>query len=1310
MRKSFTKVLLMALVVVVMFSMTIIGASAADPIVYDGSEDAATFLASALDEAENGEVTIDLQADMVFDADADYAVTEIKAASGNIPTNTITVTSTTGNGIVMGEHFPNVVLYGNFLFKDITYGANAEKVNANGLIFPDGCSGTFGYVDGESWGGITAGAKKANIAGNVTVYSGTYKVIAGNLYNSKTTIDAPKVIARGNTRATQGIYGGSYNGGSGVVTGVGELKVLDKAWATDIGGGGYFGNSAASGGVIAEVNTTSTETIERIAAGQTGTFAKAATFTMTIYNAKVKYICGTRATSGAHSCDAGVVVNLIIENAQVSENVYGSLYPTSGGKDKTVKGTYNTTIKGGTFSKGIYGGAYINAVETTAFVHDATTYLKIEGGTFNAGVYGGCAVTSSVGKDDVSLPAQIKGTNTLEITGGDINSTVYAGPYLTKKAVFTNTVNLIISGGDFASTVFGGSNVAITADEDIVYGATTDVKISGGTFGASGNTVAGSFFGGSYISENSTEDNIPERTLNHTGSTTIEFTGGTFPSKVAQGGSYLLNANAADDPSIHSGTITVTIKAGTFNSGFYGGSNIPANKRNKHKGEIFVTLQGVQGKVTTFGNHLSAGSCLSAGAEQTGDSHLYIYDTYTSATAFNGYAQTFIPGTNRKIFAGPQMDNGTMSGNSELIVRRSDIQNTIELYGGSRMDKKNSVMTGNSVLRIDANTGLVDGVETEGQNGFTNINALLIGGSLINGYISSSDKTSESTQSGSSKVELVGPADRVAGDALHQLRLNNYRVFGGHYFSGNVCKQQQNDSAVYIIGDVDAMKTDARVAGGSLYSNRLYEQYGTEVASSKVVIDGNFKGAMIIAGSQTVYNGSGSQTFYSDIGIVYKSGSVEKSRNLCGYQTSNTTGTIRTSGNVLLEIWGTAATDGMVFDVGISTNFSNIGGTRCLKLVGVFNAVAGQGETDGFDIYTNVNYPIFDYSQASGSSLNFDKYTDKDTNGDGVKERTYTQGHTSVYERLSNTKFVKIVSSDSAVVKNVETEKNEFQGTIRTFAAGDNFAAILAESGIKFYTDYDDRANNRVDIPKVYTYADYTLYDAVSEAPNAFRFFTVTDDGKADKEVEVVGAAMDKYIVKSGIITCYPVDITNATLTATENDVKTNYEATGFSIRPGKLGFRYRAKINKDFLEANIAKVAGNEDFMIKELGIKVSATINENAWTTKAVAWENGNVGTAVQNGWLIDAKDPGYYYFAAVITGFNNDITRIQTNFTFEVYATYEDINGDVYTVAIGVPQTNSLYTVADMISQSTDPEVVAWYTENKAEVDAILNLAKA
>ena len=140
MKNSSTKVLLVALFVLVTLVMSAVGVSAAVPnetttIEYTGG-DAVKFFKDALDAAENGNVIADVKADLVFSAASDYAKTEIKATSGNIPAGTITVTSSTGNSITMGAHFPQVILYGNFIFKDITYGATAEKSKCKRPYFP----------------------------------------------------------------------------------------------------------------------------------------------------------------------------------------------------------------------------------------------------------------------------------------------------------------------------------------------------------------------------------------------------------------------------------------------------------------------------------------------------------------------------------------------------------------------------------------------------------------------------------------------------------------------------------------------------------------------------------------------------------------------------------------------------------------------------------------------------------------------------------------------------------------------------------------------------------------------------------------------------------------------------------------------------------------------------------------------------------------------------------------------------------------------------------------------------------------------
>ena len=812
MKSYLTKLALVAIAVMMVISMTVVGASAADAetLVYAGEEDAVAFLVRALNAAEESDVTIDLQADLVFNADADYASTAIKATSGEIPENTITVTSTTSNGIVMGTHSPNVVLYGKFVFKDITYGATTQNVNGNGLIFPDGAHGTFGYVSGNTWAGITKGTAKANLGGNVTVYSGEYYVIAGNLYKSATTINAPAVTVRGNTKADK-IYGGSYNGNSGKVRGTSTLNVLDSAYGTDIGGGGYSGGTDSTQGVVAVIDTDSTQTIERCIVGMSGGYAGTATFKMTIKNGVFKYIGGARGIAGAFTSNAGYTTDLTIEGGTVTTNVYNGLYATSDTQNKTIGGTYNLKILGGTFNGGTYNGCLVNKGKDAAVKITATFNMTIgdedaaTAPVFNAGVYGSHAVLGSQ-----PAIANIGGQNNVDIYEGTFSKSFFGGCYLVKNANFTNNVDIEIFGGSFASAIYGGSNFHDDGDEVINYGATTKFVIEGGEFAMT--SYAGSYF--DYV-------------------------------------------GTAAEYAKHTGNNEVIIKGGTFEGWFYGGSYFVKSQYGEHSGDVTMTLQGTEGKTIKGKEYFAAGSQLYSSAIHTGKTTLYVKDIVTS-NAIEGKTINFVRSDTTKsmcLFGGSMIDASTygvktwMIGNSELVIRRSVLDASwLTACGGTRMDGHKNVRTeGNSILTIDANTGLVYDeetekyVETEGQGGFNYLNIDLYGGCYLNGHYSTG-KYSQAMQTGEAKLVLNAPADRVEGDLSRQLTLGK-NTFGGSYYSNNMRHWTYGDSATYINGYVDKINSAIIFGGDNYCSGRELldgpdtSYYGdSRIANAKVVI------------------------------------------------------------------------------------------------------------------------------------------------------------------------------------------------------------------------------------------------------------------------------------------------------------------------------------------------------------------------------------------------------------------------------------------------------------------------------------------
>jgi hypothetical protein len=652
-----------------------------------------------------------------------------------------------------------------------------------------------------------------------------------------------------------------------------------------------------------------------------------------------------------------------------------------------------------------------------------------------------------------------------------------------------------------------------------------------------------------------------------------------------------------------------------------------------------------------------------------------------------------------------------------VVIKRSVLTTVCAgIYAGARIDGvKNAQMTGKSTLTVDANTGLVYNEETEayeektGENGFAYIGTEIFGGTYLNGYNSHEKlaKFSQAINLGKSVVILNAPADREADNLAKQLTLAK-DVYGCSSHSGNLRHWQVADSSVYINGYVDKTGT-VRVFGGSKLGNKAYaapsaSYYGGLTAGhSNVVIDGTFEG--------DVYGGcsnarSAAVTYTLNSGIVLKSGDVVGKMCLGSLNTTSTEAAIHThKGLVFFELWDASTnSDGMkiIFDDDFTRSPLDSTTKKGFKVIGNFTDYEkGDGANNAYDIFTNVSFDTLDYIQEAGG-LSFGLCQDdgtiiyRDDNPSKVKS-AYSTG----IERIDYRKLIKICTSASTTTNPVQIP----------FVAGMTFEDFLNQSGVKIHNSYDPTKTQTVS-NNIVSYADIARYNALSESPNVYRFFMVNADGKKGEEITTIGSATDKYYVQVGNYTSSATSVENTTLGETVGTIQNaeNYVGTGFSIRVGSnLGFRYRAKINKTFLETYIAELEdGSNGFMIKELGIKVSAeNINGNPWSTKAVAWTNGAIGSGVQQGWLEDETDPNFYYFAAVLTGFGNMADRIDTDFTFEVYATYEDANGEAHEVAVGAAQTSSLYDTA--VKLSTEAEYAEWYNEYKEEVDAILAIVE-
>ncbi|MBQ6702147.1 MAG: hypothetical protein IJN17_04250 [Clostridia bacterium] len=118
----------------------------------------------------------DIYDDMTIGSYSDIRSNTVMIANGNIVVHAF---SNEDNW-----YYYTTTMCGQFEFADVTIEGVTNTENAKGeyggFVFPDDCSGTFGYVKEHGvFDGIESNAVPINLYGNVTVYDGIYNVISG---------------------------------------------------------------------------------------------------------------------------------------------------------------------------------------------------------------------------------------------------------------------------------------------------------------------------------------------------------------------------------------------------------------------------------------------------------------------------------------------------------------------------------------------------------------------------------------------------------------------------------------------------------------------------------------------------------------------------------------------------------------------------------------------------------------------------------------------------------------------------------------------------------------------------------------------------------------------------------------------------------------------------------------------------------------------------------------------------------------------------------------------------------------------------
>ncbi len=1027
--------------------------------------------------------------------------------------------------------------YGNVNFNNITLEKPTTTSFSSGgcFNFVEGL-GTFGHDETSEGTGDFGAIKnvddssyntRCHLSGNVTAYTGSYWTMSGNFYNTGATNNNVKLTLAGDAVA-QEIYVGKHNAKSNEITGTTTVQILDAASITNFICGGN--RNTGSGVSVPPANIT-VDTTGKVQQIYFGSYVNAQSvdynnnlISWTIKNATVP------GSTYLHRSTAGTASNINVLVDYQGGNITGAAFfgatGTEGENSIGINGNATFNFNGGTFTNNVYFGSYFtwdqkNKPDNDHYLYDETvkTFNVNNGVSFNH-VYAGYYHRAKAGQNNVFV-----GTTTINLNGGSIGQRFYGGGWISSEAAIAfksgnKTGKFIINVNDgftFNTTKESFYAGALFDKEGAEFNAEVELNINGGTFpaAASGNTYY--VYGGS---------NLQKANAIHSGATKVTISDGTISANTMYLGSYISAAGA-----VHSGNNTINVSGGTINCAWYGGSNITAAANHSgiidatitgmnakstsylsshlrangatHEGNTTLVLQGTSGKTITAANHIGAGSNITAnGSVHIGITKLYLKDIYTSTVSARGITKN-LAFSGGYIFAGSQMTYGEHEGDTELIIQRSYYSGN-RLFGGCRLDGKNTVFSGKSKLTVDANTSIVDGEETEG-TGWNYIKADLIGGSLLNGYINATDNTSYANQTGYSEVVLIGPANR--GETLNsQLILETsatsaakttHIVVGGSFYStSKIQNGQVGDSSVTIKNKIDYAGVAPDVYGGSWYN--AANSYGfTTTPSSKVIVEGEYDG--VVVGGYFSALQSGTKVYEQSSAVIINSGRLTNQVFISNRANSATGVTFNHNGLALLEINVANVADNTTID--LQYQKGTVPNTA-IKLIGV--AKDGSDADSNYTIYIKNSVDIFDIVQYDGPTSVVNLYTLSDE-GEVVAG---AKGYSNLVERMTDKKNVYFVDANST-----KTAYTEF-----TVNPTMKYADLLTQDGLKILTKYDP-AKTATKYDFINTYYQITKFDSLSTVPNAYKFYSVNEDGTIGTEITDTNISLDpmaKVIIRSG--------------------------------------------------------------------------------------------------------------------------------------------------------------------------------------------------
>ena len=898
---------------------------------YTGSteEDAIAWINSLIAAAEFGDVEAKIASDLEFTSGAEYTKINF-GTSGSVPTGTISFSSegTDANGKPFGFVVDaNTILnfYANLAFNNVKLDGTDAWTSGGCIQVTEG-SAIYGVNDeGQNYGNIYVPSNKdrMNIAGaDLEVYSGKYRAVCGNYYNTGLTVDTPSITVGGNTSG-QYIIGSSHNG-KNTVTGISTVVVEGSATFTNVIGGSWCSSGVGANGGTLTVN--GNPTISYLIASCVGDMPKVnlEQYVMTINGGTISTVAnhmftsiGTATINAKTTLNSGTVTSGLYGGSVSNWNTYGGNYQ----KDNTTNKLYGTTelIVKTTPGCITYGGSYMAVPDS---VHAATSTLTFDGVTLNKAFYGGSNLTrlnSSQNADGTykywkkykdgyynSTECKHTGDTVLNLKNGTVlisptynpddpdhdNDAIfnYCGSYMSSlNSVHSGsmTINMFKDEGNTADYSFTTYNTFYGGSDLVETGASHTGRIKMNIDSANIKTVSTMSFGlgGVRLSNANAIVDIPNE-VDENGNILsrgieISISNSTIQKRIFTAG-WVSVANELKADAL------LTIGAGNTTTADIYGSGYPSVSGAKIVGNSKIVIDA--GTSVIESPVYGGGYLVAAGGTHKGSStvevlsgtindHVYGGSNITTASEHEGDSHVIFGGgsvnKDKNVFGGSLMTNGVHTGNSKITVDGTTVNNTV--YGGSRATSSSSGHVGDSAVEILS--GAAKGT--------------IYGGSYLGTNRQHKGNSHVDLQGGTHSWEIYGGSFCTASGSNHtgnsKVTVNGmtikYSVFGGSRLYVPKTNHFGNSEVVVNSGEIQFVNAEYAVYGGSdfpvwsqdgknaTYSDTIY--YGHIGDSGIVFNSGTCTSGYLFGGSDFNVDGDSVAKGYAVHGIKYQAANGE---------------------------------------------------------------------------------------------------------------------------------------------------------------------------------------------------------------------------------------------------------------------------------------------------------------------------------------------------------------------------------------------------------------------------------------------------